>query len=366
MRIYLVGGAVRDSLLGLPVTERDYVVVGATPEQMLAQGFKPVGKDFPVFLHPQTQEEYALARTERKQSIGHKGFTFFTAPDLTLEDDLKRRDLTVNAIAQDNAGNLIDPYGGQHDLKQRVLRHVSEAFVEDPLRVLRVARFAARFHHLEFVIAPQTLTLMIAMQQELHSLSAQRIWMETSKVFAHHNPQVFFQVLIDVDALPQVMPTLADVFADPVVKQTCFTRLKMLEGQNPVFLFGAVSLAFTDVDNFQEFARAISTPKDYREFGELLIRCTPLLHAQSDAQNLLTLFDKADAWRRAQRFELFLLCAGHLWPELHDTCEHIGHTFSAANTVSTEEILASGVKGRAVGQALAQARLHIIAQFLLK
>lgn len=177
MEIYLVGGAVRDRLLGLPVTERDWVVVGATPQAMRELGFRPVGKDFPVFLHPKTGEEYALARTERKSAPGHTGFVFHAAPEVTLEEDLRRRDLTINAIAESARGELIDPYGGRRDLERRVLRHVSDAFVEDPLRVLRVARFAARFAALGFRVAPETLGLMraIAASGELEHLSAERI-----------------------------------------------------------------------------------------------------------------------------------------------------------------------------------------------
>ncbi|MGH8400250.1 MAG: multifunctional CCA addition/repair protein, partial [Gammaproteobacteria bacterium] len=202
MNTYLVGGAVRDRLLGLPVKERDYVVVGATPADMAARGFKPVGKDFPVFLHPESNEEYALARTERKTARGYHGFEFHAAPDVTLEDDLRRRDLTINAIAEDKHGALIDPYHGQHDLEARVLRHVSPAFAEDPVRVLRVARFAARFAPLGFRLADETLVLMRQMTDdgEVDALVAERVWQETAKALQTQTPSVFFTTLRECGA----------------------------------------------------------------------------------------------------------------------------------------------------------------------
>lgn len=211
-KIYLVGGAVRDALLGLPVKERDWVVVGATPEWMLQQGFQLVGKDFPVFLHPETHEEYALARTERKQGRGYHGFVFNASPEVTLEEDLRRRDLTINAMAQDlETGEIIDPYGGRKDLENRVLRHVSEAFREDPLRVLRVARFAAKLAPLGFVLAPETQTLLTDMSAsgELEALTPERVWKEVEKALHTDTPQVFFQVLHQVGALNVLFPEIA-------------------------------------------------------------------------------------------------------------------------------------------------------------
>ncbi|VTP67373.1 Multifunctional CCA protein [Serratia rubidaea] len=217
MKIYLVGGAVRDSLLELPVVDRDWVVVGATPEQLLAQGYQQVGKDFPVFLNPQTHEEYALARTERKSGHGYTGFTCYAAPDVTLEEDLLRRDLTINAIAQTTEGELVDPYHGVQDLNARVLRHVSAAFGEDPLRVLRVARFAARFAHLGFTIAPETAALMRQMADsgELAALTAERVWKETEKALQSRSPQVYFQVLRDCHALGVLFPEIDALFGVP-------------------------------------------------------------------------------------------------------------------------------------------------------
>ncbi|CAI8162917.1 MAG: Multifunctional CCA protein [Cellvibrionales bacterium UBA7375] len=217
MEIYLVGGAVRDSLLNYPSSENDWVVVGATPEQMADQGFKPVGQDFPVFIHPTSSEEYALARTERKSGHGYKGFEFYTSIDVSLEEDLIRRDLTINAMAQDTAGNIIDPFGGQKDLEKKRLRHVSEAFTEDPLRVLRVARFAARYHHLGFTIASETMTLMksIVAEGEMAFLVAERVWKETSRALTEPSPQVFIQVLRDCGALKALFPEVDALFGVP-------------------------------------------------------------------------------------------------------------------------------------------------------
>ena len=221
MRIYAVGGAIRDELLGKPVQDRDYVVVGATPEQMVAQGFRPVGKDFPVFLHPRTQEEYALARTERKTAAGYHGFQFFYAPDVTLEQDLARRDLTINAMAREVlpdgtlTGPVIDPFNGQADLAARVFRHVGDAFVEDPVRILRVARFAARFH--DFTVAPQTLALMKRMVAagEVDALVPERVWQEVSRGLMEAKPSRMFDVLRECGALERVLPELARLFGVP-------------------------------------------------------------------------------------------------------------------------------------------------------
>ena len=217
MQVYLVGGAVRDHLLGHPYHEKDYVVVGATPQQMLADGFEPVGKDFPVFLHPKTKEEYALARTERKAGVGYHGFEFYTDPNVSLEEDLIRRDLTINAMAMDQDGQVYDPYHGQLDLKLRLLRHVSDAFVEDPLRVLRIARFAARYHHLGFKVAPETLQLMqrLAESGELQALTAERVWKETSRALMEVNAEVYFEVLRSCGALQVLFPEIDALFGIP-------------------------------------------------------------------------------------------------------------------------------------------------------
>lgn len=217
MKTYLVGGAVRDRLLGFPVKERDWLVVGVTPEVMLEQGFRPVGKDFPVFLHPQTHEEYALARTERKSGHGYKGFVVNAAPDVSLEEDLQRRDLTINAMAMDDADNLFDPFAGRSDLEQKLLRHVSPAFSEDPVRILRVARFAARYGHLGFSVAEETRQLMAAMVDngEVDYLVAERVWAELFKALNETTPAAFFQVLRDCGALKVIFPELDALFGVP-------------------------------------------------------------------------------------------------------------------------------------------------------
>lgn len=217
MQVYLVGGAVRDQLLGHPYHEKDYVVVGATPEQMLAQGYQPVGKDFPVFLHPETKDEYALARTERKSGHGYHGFEFYTDVAVTLEQDLIRRDLTINAIAKDDDGNLYDPYGGQKDLDQRILRHVSHAFVEDPLRVLRIARFAARYKSLGFKVADETLALMkeLAESGELEALTPERVWKETSRALMEDHADEYFEVLRACGALKVLFPEIDALYGIP-------------------------------------------------------------------------------------------------------------------------------------------------------
>jgi tRNA nucleotidyltransferase (CCA-adding enzyme) len=217
MKAYLVGGAVRDKLLGLPVKDRDWVVVGSTPENMETAGFQAVGKDFPVFIHPQTKEEYALARTERKTAKGYQGFSFYTAPDVTLEDDLIRRDLTINALAEDESGKIIDPFKGQLDLDNRILRHVSSAFQEDPVRILRIARFKARFHCLGFAIADETMHLMKNMVQagEVNALVTERVWQELEKALGEPNPEQFIQVLRDCGALAVLFPELDRLFGVP-------------------------------------------------------------------------------------------------------------------------------------------------------
>src|SRR5579863_8316416 len=217
MQVYLVGGAVRDRLLGRPVKERDWVVVGASPEELARQGFVPVGREFPVFLHPTTHEEHALARLERKVAPGYRGFTTQFAPTVTLEEDLKRRDLTINAMAEDENGALIDPYGGQADLAARLLRHVSEAFVENPVRILRVARFAARYAELGFRIAPETLELMrrISAAGEVRTLVPERVWQETARALDEEHPEVYFQVLRECGALAIVFPELDALFGVP-------------------------------------------------------------------------------------------------------------------------------------------------------
>ena len=307
MKIYQVGGAVRDELLGVPVTDRDYVVVGATPEELERRGFKPVGKDFPVFLHPETHAEHALARTERKTGRGYKGFTVYAAPDVTLEEDLARRDLTINAIARDEQGRLVDPFGGAADLAAGVLRHVSPAFVEDPVRVLRVARFAARF---AFRVAPETMALMreLAANGEVDALVPERVWQELGKGLMEAAPRRLFETLAECGALPRVLPewlrldgerALAALEVAGARGQTLTVRYATL------FAGGPAAVA-------DEAAARLRAPGECRDLAVLAARWSGRLREarQLDADALVDLLQQADAFRRPERFE-----------ELVDACE---------------------------------------------
>ena len=317
MEVYLVGGAVRDELLGLPVSERDWVVVGATPDEMQAQGFKAVGKDFPVFLHPQSKEEYALARTERKQGHGHRGFEFHTSPDVTIEEDLLRRDLTINAIAQSETGKIIDPYRGQQDLRNRVLRHVSDAFAEDPLRVLRVARFAAKFHSLGFVTDKETLSLMrqIVTTREIREISLERIWQETSKALLTEAPGEFFLVLHETSALAQVFPQIYDPFSIPENSSlglaTLETIAKKYNDANIRFAGFVGGLHFYEHDNHENIKKLTTDFPLPNTCKNLIKLVTSLQHKchnclQLNAEELLQLLRRLDARRNPERFIVLL------------------------------------------------------------
>ena len=305
MKIYSVGGAVRDELLGLPVKDRDYVVVGATPEEMLKQGYRPVGKDFPVFLHPQTHEEYALARTERKTARGYHGFQFRAAPDVTLEQDLARRDLTINAIAKDGEGRILDPHRGVPDLKAGVLRHVSPAFAEDPVRILRVARFAARFG---FRIAAETLELMRQMADsgEADALVPERVWQEVSRGLMEAKPSRMFGVLRECGALERVMPEVDALWDDPEdVAQSAMRTLDdaAQKGATLPARFGALARALVPLAA-ESLTRRLKVPADCRDLALLAARHanTVLDGAELDAEAMLDLFNTVDAWRRPERF----------------------------------------------------------------
>jgi len=288
VKTYVVGGAVRDELLGLPVKDRDHVVVGATPEEMVKLGYKPVGKDFPVFLHPETHEEYALARTERKSGRGYKGFTVHAAPDVTLEDDLRRRDLTINAIAKSEDGSLIDPFGGKGDLERRVLRHVSEAFSEDPVRILRVARFAARFG---FSIAPETMQLMkgLVASGETDYLVPERVWQEFSKGLMEKRPERMFEVLEACGLRERLLPELE-------------TQPEVMSGSLAVrFALLCWSLAEDEVETL---CRRLRVPNEPRELALLVSRNRMGLEAVPHAlpEEILKLLKATDAFRRPERF----------------------------------------------------------------
>ena len=304
MKIYSVGGSVRDELLGLPVQDRDYVVVGATPEEMLKLGYKPVGKDFPVFLHPQTKEEHALARTERKTARGYHGFEFYAAPDVTLEQDLARRDLTINAIAKDAEGRIIDPFNGVQDLKAGVLRHVSPAFGEDPVRILRVARFAARF---PFTIAPETMALMGTMTKEgeADALVAERVWQELARGLMEANPSRMFQVLHESGALERVLPEIATLYLDP---EQAAATMRLLDeaarqGANQEVRFAVLGRVLEPLA-LETLAHRLKLPVASRDLALLAARhANSIVDAEMlDADELLELLDASDAWRRPERF----------------------------------------------------------------
>ena len=303
-----MGGAVRDELLGLPVTDRDYVVVGADPAEMARHGFKPVGADFPVFLHPQSHEEYALARTERKTGPGYKGFSFHAAPDVTLEDDLKRRDLTINAMARGEDGVLVDPYGGQADLAAGVLRHVSAAFAEDPVRILRVARFAARFG---FAIAPETLALMRSMVErgEAAALVPERVWQELARGLMEKSPARMVEVLRECGALASVLPELDHRYDDAEVPERLAARQERAAQRG----YGlAVRFALLLVDLAPEPLAALlqraNPPGDCRDLALAAVREREALAsgAELDAESMLAVLERSDAFRRPERLERLL------------------------------------------------------------
>jgi tRNA nucleotidyltransferase (CCA-adding enzyme) len=303
MKIYLVGGAVRDKLLGLPITEQDWVVVGSTPEALLSQGYKPIGKDFPVFLHPMTHEEYALARTERKMGKGYKGFICYAAPDVTLEEDLLRRDLTINAMAQDEEGGLIDPYGGQADLNAKILRHISDAFSEDPVRVLRLARFAARFAGLGFIIAEETKHQVqkILASGELVHLVPERVWQELEKALNGNNPRVFFDVLAETQALSVIFPAWSELYQEHNLKS--LQKAVSYSSNSPIRL--ASLLQCLCVKAIKQGCETLRIPKQFADLAILAAQyrenfkvCQTL-----SSNDLLVLLEKLDAFRRVERFE---------------------------------------------------------------
>ena len=308
MKVYVVGGAVRDALLELPVQDRDYVVVGATPDEMIAAGYRAVGKDFPVFLHPQTHAEYALARTERKTGPGYKGFAFYAAPDVSLEADLARRDLTINAIAQAEDGTLIDPFNGQADLKAGVLRHVSEAFSEDPVRILRVARFAARFG---FSVAPATQALLRKMVDagEADALVSERVWQELARGLLERTPSRMFTILRECGALARIAPELE---AQLALEDESPCSLNVLDdaarADAPLEVRCAVLLAGLDPLAVESLANRLKLPNECRELALLAARHGNLIAdaATLDASALLDLFAATDAWRRPERFASLL------------------------------------------------------------
>jgi tRNA nucleotidyltransferase (CCA-adding enzyme) len=306
MQLYVVGGAVRDELLGRSVQDRDWVVVGATPEEMVARGFRPVGKDFPVFLHPQTHEEYALARTERKSGKGYKGFTFNTSPSVTLEEDLLRRDLTINAMARSTDGRLIDPYGGQADLAARRFRHVSAAFAEDPLRVLRVARFAARYA--DFSVADETRALMCELVRsgEIAHLVAERVWQELARGLMEQAPFRMLEVLQECGALAVLLPPLAELLRDEAAREALRRALQCtVTHELPLTARWACllhALPGDTVAQVEALSSAVRAPRDCRDLAIMVAREWPTLPDDAgQLESLLALLERNDALRRPQR-----------------------------------------------------------------
>jgi len=400
MQIYKVGGAVRDRLLGIPVTDIDRVVVGATAEEMLAKGFRPVGADFPVFLDPKTGDEYALARTERKSGRGYGGFIFHASPEVTLEEDLIRRDLTINAMAEDDHGNLTDPYHGQRDLEARLLRHVSPAFAEDPLRVLRVARFAARYAPLGFRVAGETLELMRQLSDsgELEALTAERSWKEISRALMESQPQVFIQVLRDCNALKTLMPEVDALFGVPQPEahhpeiDTGAHTLSVLEqsanhGQ-PLTVRWACLLhdLGKGLTPEHEWPRHIAhehkglklikavnerfkVPRDCQELALLVGQYHTHGHRALElkASTLLELLQSFDAYRRPQRFEEFIAACEMdargrkgLEQRSYPQADYLRGAAAAARAVAVQPLLEKGFKGPELGEAIKRVRLRAL------
>lgn len=397
MNIYLVGGAVRDKRLGYPYSERDWVVVGARPEEMEAQGFTPVGKDFPVFLHPKTREEYALARTERKTAPGYTGFQFHTAPDVSLEEDLARRDLTINAMAEDRDGNLVDPYGGAKDLENKTLRHVSPAFVEDPVRVLRVARFAARYHHLGFTIAEETLALMRQMVDsgEVDHLVPERVWKEMEKSLGERHPDVFVQSLRDCGALAKILPEVDALFGVPQPEQHhpeidtgvhCLMVLQqaaVLSNAIPVRFAALVHDLGKGTTPQEEWPRhighekrtlplldtlceRIAAPKEHKRLARLVAEYHTHCHRALELKptTLLKVMKAADAFRKPEQFDSYLLCCeadarGRTGLEQRDypQADYMRTALRACQAIDNREIADQGFTGKAFGEALDRERL---------
>lgn len=405
MKIYLVGGAVRDQLLGVPFKDRDYVVVGSTVDEMLKNGFTPVGKDFPVFLHPNTKDEYALARTERKSGLGYKGFEIYASPDVTLEQDLQRRDLTINAMAQNEKG-LVDPYSGKADLEAKVLRHVSANFQEDPLRVLRVARFAARYAHLGFTVAPETMALMQGMTKsgELTALIAERVWQEISRALSEQSPEVFFEVLRKCGALAVILPEVDAMFGVPQpaihhpeidtgVHTMMVLQQAVLLSKNSVVRFAALThdlgKALTPAEFWpqhrghekkglaalKKLTSRLRVPNEYIDLAQKVMQFHTHCHRALELKpsTLLKLLDSLGAFRQEEKLDNFLLACeadskGRLGLEgsLYPQADWIKQAFLAANEVNASEFVDQGLVGQEIGVAINKKRLEMITGLINK
>ena len=403
MEVYLVGGAVRDELLGLPIRERDWCVVGATPDDLVALGYRPVGKDFPVFLHPETGEEYALARTERKVGAGYHGFEFHTDPGVTIEQDLGRRDLTMNAIAKNADGKLIDPFGGAADIAARQLRHVSDAFAEDPVRILRVARFAARFADRGFTVADDTLALMQQMVSagEADALVAERVWKEAETALGEASPQIFFEVLRDCDALGVIFPEIDALFGVPQPAKwhpeiDCGIHTMMVLEQAAKLtphvdvrfaaLVHDLGKAVTPEDVLprhtghekksarlvREMANRLPVPNALRDLGLLAAEYHTHCHRAFELRpdTILRLLEKTDAFRRPERFERFLLACeadsrGRTGFEDRDypQADYLRSALAVASRVETADLTGGAVSGAQIGKAISERRLAALRDY---
>lgn len=361
METYVVGGAVRDEMLGLPVQDRDHVVVGATPEQMVKLGFRPVGRDFPVFLHPQTHEEYALARTERKTAPGYHGFLFHAAPDVTLEQDLQRRDLTINAMARAADGRLIDPYHGADDLGRGVLRHVSPAFAEDPVRILRVARFAARFG---FEVAPETQALMLQMVQagEADALVAERVWQELAKGLMEKAPSAMFAILRDCGALARVLPQLDALYEEGSISEALAALDAIAQGPAVLEVRFAALLRALQPEAVDALCVRLRAPAACRDLALLAARHGHALAdgAELDAEELFQLLEAADAWRRPERFRDLIDAALAGVADCEVSRTRLRRAHDAALAVDAGAVARTQAKPDAIKAAVAQARLAAI------
>jgi tRNA nucleotidyltransferase (CCA-adding enzyme) len=402
MQTYLVGGAVRDGLLNIAIKDKDWVVVGSTPAELINLGYSQVGADFPVFLHPKTKEEYALARTERKSGSGYQGFNCDFNPDITLEEDLMRRDLTVNAMAQNDDGSIVDPYNGQQDIKDKKLRHVSDAFSEDPLRVLRVARFAARFAHLGFTIAEETLELMrdIANSGELALLTPERVWQETERALGESQPWVYFQALRDCNALAVIFPELDNLFGIPQPAQhhpeiDCgIHTLMVLEQASKLTtdinirwasLLHDLGKGLTREDILPSHYgheqsgeklvinvnKRLKTPNEFKDLSRLVCVYHTHVHRAFELkpQTLLKFFNNIDLWRKPERLQQILIACkadsrGRTGFEEveYSQVEYITHIAEACLAVTATQFVEQGIQGKAIGEAIAKKRLEVIAQ----
>jgi tRNA nucleotidyltransferase (CCA-adding enzyme) len=400
MQVYLVGGAVRDRLLGRPVNERDWVVVGASPQELERQGFVPVGREFPVFLHPQTHEEYALARLERKVAPGYRGFTTQFSPDVTLEEDLRRRDLTINAMAETPSGEIVDPYGGRGDLEARLLRHVSDSFVEDPVRVLRVARFAARYAELGFRVAEETVALMRTMTDsgELTALVPERVWQETERALGESRPDVFFETLRECGALQVIFPELAALYGVPQpprwhpevdtgVHVMLALRYSANAGDSTAVRFAVLlhdlGKALTAPERWpshrgheeagvpviEALCARLKVPNGFRDLAVLTARHHAVVHRAAELRpaTVLKLLEATDAFRRPERFEEVLAaCEADargrtgLEAQPYPQRDYLRRARAAAAAVSLDESEREGLVGAAIGERIREKRLAAI------